>query len=155
MHPFRTIRRLLVAAVLAALALAPRAALAELEPWDQERVTALAQALHVAVKDVRQAVRREPVEGIGGPRKAKEQLLETLRVLEMSANQLAKNLGEGGGQAETLPIAQKIRTLVRDARMYASRFMTTAAMQERIGPAQRALNDLGPYYFEPKEPAAS
>jgi hypothetical protein len=42
-----------------------------------------------------------------------------------------------------------------DAEVYASNFMTTAATHERIGPAERALDDLAPYYFEPDKPAES
>ena len=48
---------------------------------------------------------------------------------------------------ETLPIADKIRTQVRDANRYGSGVMTTTFMDEKIAPVQDLLNRLEPYYF--------
>jgi hypothetical protein len=150
MHPARIVRHFFAVAALLAIGLAPGAAFADLEPWNQEEVTALAKALHVAVKDVRQSLRREPAEGLAGPARARQRMLEILKVLEKSCGQLAARLEGGDGREETLNIAKKIRSLVRDAETEGRKFMTTQQTDERVAPAEQALDGLTPYYFEPQ-----
>lgn len=89
MDPFRTIRRLLVVAALAGWPWRRWPCWRSSNAGEQERVTALARPLHVAVKDVRQAVRREPVDGVLKENRVRGDLLQTLRVVEKSASQLA------------------------------------------------------------------
>ena len=153
MNPAQIVKRFFAVAALVAIGLAPGAAFADLEPWNQEEVTALAKALHVAVKEVRQSMRREPVENVVGPAKARQQMLETLKVLEKSCGQLAGRLEAGAGHEETLNIAKKIRSLVRDAETHGRKLMTTQQTDARVAPAEQALAGLAPYYFEPQEPA--
>ena len=155
MKPAQIVRRFIAVAALVAIGLAPGAAFADLEPWNQEEVTALAKALHVAVKEVRQSMRRESTGDIAAQGRARQRMLQTLKVLEQSCGQLAARLEGGAGQEETLNIAKKIRSLVRDARTEGRKFMTTQQTDERVAPADAALDGLAPYYFEPQaEPEA-
>ena len=153
MNPARIVRRFVAVAALVAIGLAPGAAFADLKTWNQEEVTAQAKALHTAVKEVRQSMRRESTGDLAAQGRARQRMLETLKVLEQSCGQLATRLEGGAGRAETLNIAKKIRSLVRDARTEGRKFMTTLQTDERVLPADAALAGLAPYYFEPQEPA--
>ena len=77
-------------------------------------------------------------------------MLDTLKILEKSCGQLAARLEGGAGRAETLNIAKKIRSLVRDARTEGRKFMTTQQTDARVAPANQAIDGLAPYYFEPE-----
>ena len=153
MNPAQIVRRFVAVAALVAIGLAPGAAFADLKTWNQEEVTEFAKALHVAVKEVRQSMRRESTGDLSSQARARQRMLGTLKVLEQSCGQLAKRLEGGAGQSETLNIAKKIRSLVRDARTEGKKFMTTQQTDERVEPANQALAGLAPYYFEP-EPEA-
>jgi hypothetical protein len=155
MNPAHILRRLFAIAALLAIGLAPGAASADLKPWNQEEVTELAKTLHVAVKEVRQSMRRESTGDLTGRAKARLRMLEILKVLEKSCGQLVGRLEAGDGRDETLNIARKIRSLVRDAETEGRKFMTTQQTDERIEPAEAALASLALYYFEPEaqEPA--
>ncbi len=153
MNPAQIVRRLIAVAALVAIGLAPGAAFAALKVWNQEEVTELAKALHVAVKEVRQSMRRESTGDLSGQARARQRMLGTLKVLEQSCGQLVARLEGGAGRAETLNIAKKIRSLVRDARTEGRKFMTTLQTDERVEPADQAIDGLAPYYFEPVDPA--
>ena len=153
MKPAQVLRRVFAIAALVAIGLAPGAAFADLKPWNQEEVTELAKALHVAVKEVRQSMRRESTGDLSSQARARQRMLETLKVLEQSCGQLAARLEGGAGQAKTLNIAKKIRSLVRDAETEGRKFMTTQQTDERIEPAEQALDGLAAYYFEPRAEA--
>lgn len=152
MKPAQIVRRFFAVAALVAIGLAPGAAFADLKPWNQEEVTALAQALHAAVKEVRQSMRRESTGDLTAQARARQQMLEILKVLEKSCGQLVARLEGGAGHEETLNIARKIRSLVRDAETEGRKFMTTQQTDERVAPAEQALAGLAPYYFEPQVP---
>ena len=155
MNPAQIVRRFVAVAALVAIGLAPVAAFAELKPWNQEEVTELAKALHVAVKEVRKSMRLESTGDLSAQGKARMRMLEILKVLEKSCGQLAARLEGGAGHAETLNIAKKIRSLVRDAETEGRKFMTTQQTDERVEPANQALAALAPYYFaEPAEAEA-
>jgi hypothetical protein len=151
MNPAQIVRRFVAVAALVAIGLAPGAAFAELKVWNQEEVTELARSLHVAVKDVRQSMRRESTGDLSAQGKARMRMLEILKVLEQSCSQLLARFEGGAGRAETLNIAKKIRSLVRDARTEGRKFMSTQQTDERVEPADQALAGLAPYYFEPAE----
>jgi len=155
MNPAQIVRRFVAVAALVAIGLAPGAAFADLKAWDQEEVTAQAKALHAAVKEVRQSMRRESTGDLASQGRARERMLQILKVLEQSCGQLAARLEGGAGHEETLNIAKKIRSLVRDARTEGRKFMTTQQTDERVEPADQAIAALGPYYFaEPAEAEA-
>jgi hypothetical protein len=155
MNPAQIVRRFFAVAALLAIGLAPGAAFADLKVWNQEEVTEIAKALHVAVKEVRQSMRRESTGDLSGQARARQRMLGILKVLEQSCSQLAARLEGGAGRAETLNIAKKIRSLVRDARTEGRKFMTTQQTDERVEPANQILAALAPYYFaEPAEAEA-
>ena len=157
MNPAQIVRRFVAVAALVAIGLAPGAAFADLKVWNQEEVTELTRSLHVAVKEVRQSMRRENTGDLSAQGKARMRMLEILKVLEKSCSQLAGRLEAGDGREETLNIAKKIRSLVRDAEIEGRKFMTTQQTDERVEPAEQALAGLAPYYFaetpEPEAPA--
>jgi hypothetical protein len=155
MEPVHILRRFFAVAALLAIGLAPGAASADLEPWNQEEVTEVAKALHTGVKELRQSLRRESTGDITTKAKARMRMLEILKVLEKSCGQLVRRLEAGDGREKTLNIAKKIRSLVRDAETEAKKFMTTQQTDERVAPVEEALDGLAPYYFEPEpqEPA--
>ena len=150
MNPAQIVRRFVAVAALVAIGLAPGAAFADLKAWNQEEVTAHAKALHVAVKEVRKSMRRESTGSLAAQGRARQQMLEILKVLEQSCGQLLARLEGGAGRAETLNIAKKIRSLVRDARTEGRKFMSTQQTDERVAPADQAIDGLAPYYFEPE-----
>jgi len=153
MDPARIARRSFAAFALVVIGLAPGAASADLEPWNQEKVTELAKALHVAVKELRQSLRLENTGDLAAQGRAKQKMLGILKVLEQSCSQLVRRLEAGDGREETLNIAKKIRSLVRDAETEGRKFMTTQQTDERVAPAEQALDGLGRYYFEPQAEA--
>ncbi|HJO22743.1 MAG: hypothetical protein QF890_09590 [Myxococcota bacterium] len=119
------------------------------QEWDQAKVTALATELADAVQALEKTLRREPHLAAAterGGRNAKG-LWESVNRLKKSARQLRSRTDAGAGYEETLPIADKIRTQVRDANRYGSGVMTTTFMDEKIAPVQDLLNRLEPYYF--------
>ena len=153
MEPAHIVRRFFAIVALVAIGLAPGAASADLEPWNQEEVTELAKELHAAVKEVRQSMRRESTGDLSAQGKARMRMLEILKLLEKSCGQLAARLEGGASREDTLNIAKKIRSLVRDARTEGRKFMSTQQTDERVAPANAALDALGPYYFaEPSQP---
>jgi hypothetical protein len=81
--------------------------------------------------------------------------MDTLKGLEQSAKQLARRLDAGEGYDATLPIAKKIRTLVRDAQEVGKRFQTLEQTAAKIAPVREALDQLGPYYFDEAPPAGT
>jgi hypothetical protein len=119
------------------------------QAWDQAAVTSLAADLAKATRDLENTLRREPQladAALMGDRNSIG-LWEAIDGLERSARQLASRAKAGKGYEETLPIAQKIRTLVRDAEQYGAGIMTTAFMEEKIAPVEELLKRLEPYYF--------
>ncbi len=124
------------------------AAWAELAEWNQEDVTQAADALVVAVSDLRAAERREEREPPGGPRASQANFKDTLKSLELAAKRLALQLEEGKGRDETMSVAKRIRSLVRDAQETGRRLMPSAQFTARVGPARAALQAVGVYYFE-------
>lgn len=116
--------------------------------WDQAKVTDLAQQLSAAMTNVRQASMKDPT--IRNPsttnRLAARQFLDTLRDLEASCRQLARRLEGGGGFEETLPVARRIGTLLRDAQDTSRRLMETEAQRAVIDPAVAIINRISPFY---------
>ena len=117
-------------------------------PWDQERVSALARQLAGALAEVRVAARRDPAlfNGIRSRNPTHVRLMDSLRRLETSSRQLASSLEAGGGFDETLPIAKRIATRLRDARVAASGLTTTRWTQERVEPAMALVRQIEPFY---------
>ncbi len=119
------------------------------EAWDQAAVTALAAELADATQALEKTLRREPHLAAATQRGGRNAvgLWEAINRLKKSTRQLSSRTKDGKGYEDTLPIAKKIRTQVRDAKQYGSSVMTTTFMDEKITPVQDLLNRLSPYYF--------
>ncbi len=110
---------------------------------------ALAAELADATRSLEKTLRREPHLTVATQRGGRNALglWEAVNRLKKSARQLRSRTAGGAGYEETLPIAKKIRTQVRDAKEYGSRVMNTALMDQEIKPVQDLLNRLAAYYF--------
>lgn len=142
----------IVALIVAALPLllAPAPAVAELTPWDQEKVSAHATELSEAIKAVRRAAMREPTlrDGSNTSGRSAQQFLDTLRQLETSTRQLATRLGKGENLEQTLGIARRVGTLLRDAQETGRRLMLTKPTFDAIDTAIAAVHAISPYYTD-------
>ena len=140
---------ILSAALLAASALLASTALAR-EAWNQQTVTALAKELADATKALKSTIRKEP-----NLRDAYRQgdpvvlrYADAINGIDRSARQLANKLASGEGYEETLNVAKKLDSLVREAEVQGARIMTTVWMEEKLRPVENLLARLGRYYFD-------
>ena len=149
MVKMRRVKRIgLAMAAAAALGLASTSASAESATWDQEKVTAIAQELAIAVKDLRGIVRQNP-DQIGAPqRRAQYAAREDLRLLQNTAQHLAQALEVGEGREETFPVYRRLQALRRDAEEDGRKAMIQTSTMEKIAVAEEILARLGPYYAE-------
>ena len=139
----------LSAALLAASVLLASAASAR-ETWNQETVTALATELADATKALKTTVRKDPDlrDGYRQGDPVVSRYADAINGIDRSARQLATKLAAGEGYEETLGVAKKIDSLVRDAQVQGARIMTTFWMEERVRPVEELLARLGRYYFD-------
>lgn len=144
--------RILAALGVAALA-TPGALLPQEEPeerkaWDQARVLELSDRLAGQLGEIRQTFRRESA--YANPamlqQRASGQFADILKALEQSTKQLRERVEKGEGYEETLPVARKIGSLLRDADVQGSKLFTSSFMTEKVRPAMQTLNELAPYY---------
>ena len=109
----------------------------------------MAADLAKTTRELKNTLRREPgltdAAALGDRNAAR--FWEAIDALEKSARQLASRTKDGQGHDETLGIAQKIRTLVRDAEQYSAGLMMSAFVKEKLGPVEILLGKLEPYYF--------
>ena len=142
--------------VLAPLCLVGEPAAADaqgLEPWDQEAVTEHAQKLHEAVRELRSAFRKDPVDVSVVPKnRAYNDWLQTLKSMEQSARQLRTRLEGGADRKGTLAVAKRMRTQVRDAQRLARQLPPDEISGARVDPVVAQINALAVYYFEGAEP---
>ena len=121
---------------------------AELKPWDQKEVTLLAKQLSAAVTSLRTASINDPMLSSPGPamsRRAKR-VIDGLRALERSCRQLVRKLEAGENREQTLGVARKTGSLIRDAQVASRGFMTSESQWAAIDPAVDVINRLSPYY---------
>jgi hypothetical protein len=142
---------LVVAAALAlSCALTGTPSQAQRADWDQDKVTELASELATVIHDLQQAFRRQPRPTVGSMQsRAHFQMADDLRVLRTETRTLASQLESGAGFEETLPIARRCRTIIRDLRATARRMQM---VDPALGLAQRAeeiIAKIGPFYFDP------
>jgi hypothetical protein len=115
--------------------------------WNQEEVTAIAQQLEQATKDLYDSFYKQPTQGIGsGQARAYLELKQQLRRIRTEARHLAAALGKGEGHDETLPIWRNLMEEVRRAQENARRVYSTGPVTERANTAREALEKLAPYY---------
>jgi hypothetical protein len=132
------------------LLLAPATAVADLQAWDQEKVSALASELAESIKAVRGAALNEPSLRGGGNTggRASQQYLDSLKQLERSTQQLATRLGEGEDREQSLNVARRIGTLLRDAQESGRRLMLTQSSFDEIDRAVAVIQQLSPFYTD-------
>ena len=141
----------LVGCVLVMGLLAP--AHAELTPWDQAKVTGLAQQLEDSAKSLYDTFYKQPVPGVGsGQAQDYRRLKQEVRRVRSEASELANALAKGEGREDTLPIYENLMTKVRDARELAARVFTTQDVQQRAADTRKLLNQISPYYDPDAQP---
>ncbi len=129
---------------------------ADLAPWDQERVGKLAVELAVAVKDLREDVRKVPGHNLGTLQsRSRHRLLDALRLIRSEARHLAAELQGGAGREETMSIYERIGSLSRDARENANRMQLPEPVLAGITRAGSLWSQLTPYYDPDWKAAAS
>jgi len=120
----------------------------ERKPWNQEEMVTLTTGLAGAVREVRDAWRKEPAsrESSGPKRATTVRITQTLRDLDQRTSALATRVENGAGYDETLGVARKINVLLRDLDEQARGVMTSAWMDEKVKPAMDLINQIAPYY---------
>jgi hypothetical protein len=138
-------------AALLALFAAPAAG-ADLQPWNQERATALAQQLVPAASELYDAFYKQP-QPAATPRSRRdyERLKRDIRRIKNEARGLAADLERGEGRDQTLAAWKSLTTTVRWAQERARSVFTTQDVQERADAARQILRELAPFY-DPEEP---
>ena len=130
-----------------ALALLAASAAAELAPWDQARVTALAAQLVPAASELYDAFYKQPPPpSTPRSRRDYERLKREIRHIRTQARGLAADLERGEGREQTLAPYQSLMTSVRWARERARSVFTTKDVEERAAALGRILGELAPYY---------
>ena len=138
--------------ILASLALAlsliaAPVATAELQPWNQEKVTAIAGELQPATRALRESLRRQPPPTLGqAGKRAFWRLRDQLRSIESTSRRLHNALLAGEGHEESFPIYRRMITLVRDAARELNRIPTQKPVEEHIETVAGVLKRLRPFY---------
>jgi hypothetical protein len=116
--------------------------------WDAEEMTRLSGELARAIRDVRNAWRRNPAfrEPQNPNRRAALRLDDTLRSLDQRATQLASRVKSGGGYDETFNIARNIGVLLNDVDVEGRRIAPNEFMEARVRPTMAIINEIAPYY---------
>ena len=141
-----TLLSLLVAMVLM---LPAAVASAELEPWQQDHVTALAGELRQETQDIRNAVRRISPPTLGQPgRLAFHRLRDELGAIENAARRLHKALVGGATREETFPTYRRLMRSVRSASQELPRLGGGRDDSPKMAAVAEVLRQLLRYYEE-------
>ena len=131
---------------MVALLVSASLASAELEPWNQEEVTAIAAQLKEKTADLRTSLRKQPPPTVGQPgKRAFHQLRDDVAAIDMTAGRLHTALAEGAGLEETLPTYERMLSLVRSARDELRRLQLGDPVAGKIRAAGDELRRLQPY----------
>lgn len=141
---------LLGLAVFVSALFAPSAG-AELAPWDQGRVTAIAQQLPAACEAWLQALRDQPDSGFIGSGDAESGtgLVQKAQMLQEQSTALAGHLAAGQGYDKTRDLYRSLEELIDDTEVQAQRAeldQPALAAWAKIADLQRQI---APYY-DPK-----
>jgi hypothetical protein len=150
MNPVRKLPAMALTIAAATFLLAPGSAVADLQAWDQEEVSALAADLAESIKAVRGAALNEPtLRGRNNTTgRASQQYLDSLKQLENATRKLATRLGDGEDREQTLNVARRIGTLLRDAQESGRRLMLTQSSFDEIDRAVAVIHRLSPFYTD-------
>ncbi len=115
--------------------------------WNQEEVTAVAQQLEEATRELYDSFYRQPTQTIGsGQARAYLELKQQLRRVRQESRHLAASLTKDEGHDETLPIYRNLMEEVRDAQETARRVFSTGPVIEKANLVREALEKLSTYY---------
>jgi hypothetical protein len=111
-------------------------------------VTRIAENLADAANDVyRSIVRKRTGAQVGsGQASSFLRLKDRTRLARNETRHLARQLQEGKGRDETLPVYERLMTLVRDIREDARRMFIEEPTLDKIGAAGDLLRQIAPYY---------
>lgn len=138
--------RLVCMIAVATLAFAASAR-AEVTPWDQAKVTELAQKLETAANDLNETLRRQPTPSVGSMQsRAFFRLRHSVRALRRESRSLARALQNGAGHDETLPAFTSMMQTVAAARDEAPRVFSSQELVQRADAAREILNQISPFY---------
>ena len=141
----------ILASLLSMVVLVAAATLAsaELTPWNQEQVTAIAAELVERAGELRESLRRQPPPTLGQPgKRAFHQLRDELSAIEATARRLHNALAQGATHDETLPTYQRMIRSVRRASDELRRIQLGEPVAGKIQAAAEVLRRLRPYYEE-------
>jgi hypothetical protein len=145
-----------LAAGAALLTFSVPAARADLKPWDQGRVTSLAERLADSSNVLYDTFLKQPVPGTGSLQaRSYTRLKDRIRRIRQEARQLAGGVRKGEGREQTLNSYQDLMQQVRSAREDAQKVFTGSDVADKAADARAVLNELGPYYdpsFQALEP---
>jgi hypothetical protein len=134
-------------AALAMLVTTTTPATADLVPWDQAKVTAIASELPAATRALRVSLRQQPPTNFSQTsRRAFWRLRDQLRSIEASASRLHGALAEGEGHEQTFPTYRRMIVLVRDAAREVERIPTVKPVDQNIQVVADILKRLRPFY---------
>lgn len=146
------VRSAVVAVSLLALA---SSAPAELQKWDQAKVTELAKQLETATSELWQSFRRQPPPTLGSAqRKSYFRLQQEIRQLRREARSLSRALQRGADFDEAEPSYRSMMQTVRAAQDNARGVFSGADVRQRADAAREILNQLAPYFDADAAPLA-
>lgn|SRR5262245_27184521 len=139
------------AAAAAALALAAGTAYAEVAEWDQKRVSAYAEELTVATRELKRALDDVAIQNFA-QQNAMFKVKETVKNLDTAADSFAGAVKDGKGRDDTLARFKRVETLRRDAEVEGRSADIPESVFEKVFDVGSALMKLRPYFFDAKDP---
>jgi hypothetical protein len=136
----------LALALVLALSSFAAEARAELAPWDQARVNALAQQLADKTRELYDAIYRQPQPVAGTQRKDYFKLKREVRHLKNEARDFAGDVASGAGREETEPGFEALMSSARWAAQEARSVFTVKQVNDLAAEARGLLNELAAYY---------
>ena len=134
---------------LAISLIAASVATAELLPWDQEKVTAIAAELAPATRALRESLRRQPPPTLGqAGKRAFWRLRDQLRSIDSTSRRLHNALLAGEGHEETFSIYRRLITTARGAARELNRMPILKPVEAHIETVAGLLKRLRPFYEE-------
>ncbi len=138
--------RVLGVAVAAMLLFSPSWALAGSRAWNQEKVTEIAAEFAEAVKEVIAEFEKQTEGSDVVVERQRLAVIADVKRLSRQAADLATELKEGAGRAETLPRYIAIQEIRRTAREEGRRVLNPDSPGETIVAARTLLEQLSEYY---------
>jgi hypothetical protein len=145
------LRRRGLVLVLGLVALVATPAPAELEAWDQARVTSIAKQLAAAANDVYNqfyAMHERSGDPVGEAYES-GQLEDTLRAIREQTRHLEKQLEKGKAYDATVGDYKRLREMLDNAHEYIQRVYEEKGLIDAVAKAKVLLHQLDPYY-DPK-----